>query len=177
MRRSAWLPLISGGTTGLLAGGIGAFQVIACTRAFAQQNAEFDKSFPPGYTGYRDATNLVRGGEWTFAGTGALAIGVIAVLMIVAATISVVLVHKSCAAISTTLIAGAISTIIYVSASAIAFSTGFHPMAPYQDSVSQALPGCIGVCMTIMFVLAWITGLIGAGLGLLFKPMFAAVDT
>ncbi len=165
-----WAPVIYGGVFGVLAGGVGITQVIVVVHDFAAQNAAFNQRFPAGYTGFRDATNLMRGGEWDFFGTGLEALGVIALLYIVAATLAVVATHKSHTGVAATLIAGAISTLIYVAASVIAISTGFHPMTPYQNNWQSSIPGCFAISATIAFVLAWITGLIGAGLGSLSGP-------
>jgi hypothetical protein len=167
-----WSPVIYGGVFGTLAGGVGIIQIIVVVRDFAAQNAAFDKRYPPGYTGFRDATNHVRGGEWNFVGTALEALGVIAILLTIAATLAVVATRKSHTGVVTTLIAGAVSTIFYVVASVIALSTGFHPMAPFQDSWQNSIPGCVAVCAITAFVLAWISGLIGAGLGALIGRRF-----
>lgn len=176
MRWRNWSPVIFGVVFGVLAGGVGVVQVVAAVRDFAAQSTAFDKRFPPGYTGFRDATNLVRGGEFNFFGTGLAAVGIIAILLIIAATLAVSATRKSHTGVVTTLIAGAISTVIYAIASLIALSTGFHPMAPYQDSWQGAIPGCLTICAIIAFVLAWITGLIGAGLGSLIVRRFLRTE-
>lgn len=140
-----WSPVLYGGVFGALAGGVGAMQVIAVVRDFAAQSGFFAKRFPPGYTGFKDTTNLVPGGEWNFVGTAFEALGVIAILLIIGATRAVVATRKSHTGVVTTLIAGVVSTIICVVASVIALSTGFHPMAPYQDSWQNSIPGCVAV--------------------------------
>lgn len=166
------LPLTLGGIVGLLAGGAGTIQVLAAIHDFEARKAAFASQFPPGYTGFRDGTNLIRGGEFYFFGTAAAALGVVAALMIIAATISAIVTRQSSSAVLTTLIAGAICAIIYVAASVIAVSTGLHPIAPYHVGVLQSLPGCFTLTAIGMFALAWMTGLLGAGLGSLLKPIF-----
>ncbi len=168
-----WAQVGYGGIFGVLAGGVGVVQVIAVVRDYEAQIVAFDKRFPPGYTGFRDATNLVRGGEWNFVGTAFEALGVIAILLSIAATLAVVTTLTSRTGVATTLIAGAICAGIYVAASAIAISTGPHPLVPSSSGVLNSdVPPCFGAFGTLLLALVWFTGRIGVGLGSLIVQRF-----
>lgn len=173
MPRRNWLPLVYGGIFGVLAGGVGVIQIIVIVRDYEVQIVAFDMRFPPGYTGFRDATNLVRGGEWDFVGTAFEALGVMAILLTIAATLAVVATRKSRTGVITNLIAGAICAVIYLAASAIAISTGPHPLIHSRSSVLQSdVPGCFLAFGVLLFALTWFTGKIGAGLGSLVVQRF-----
>jgi hypothetical protein len=161
-----WAPVVYGGIFGMLAGGVGVAQVIIIVRDYEAQIVAFEHRFPPGYTGFRDATSLVRGGEWDFVGTAFEALGIIAILLTSAATLAVVATRKSRTGIVTTLIAGAMCAVIYLAASAIAISTGPHPLIHSNIGVLRSdVPGCFAVFGILLFALVWFTGRIGAGLG------------
>ncbi len=58
---------------GLVAGALGIIQALFTAATWAQSIAAEATRFPPGYTGYRDGTNLVRGGFLFWLGTSAVA--------------------------------------------------------------------------------------------------------
>ena len=167
MALSKAAPVIYGAIAGLLMGGVGVAQVIITVQDYEARLAAFDRAFPPGYTGFRDATNLVRDSEWGFLGTGLEALSVIVLVLVVAATLAVITTRKSHTGVVTTLIAGAIGTVAYVAVNVIVVSEGVHPIASDVHGLLSGVAACFTVSATISFVLAWLTGLIGAGLGTL----------
>ena len=165
-------PIVYGAVAGLLMGGVGVAQIIISARDYEARIAAFDRAFPPGYTGFRDGTGMIRGAQWDFIGAGVEALGVSAIVLVIAAALAVVATRASHSGVVTTLIAAAIGTVAYVVASVIALSAGLHPfVAEYQSELS-GIAGCFTISMTVTFVLAWLTGLIGAGLGTLIGRRF-----
>lgn len=165
-------PIVYGAIAGLLMGGIGVAQVIISVQDYEARLAAFDRAFPPGYTGYRDGTNLVRGSEWDFFSSGVEALGVIALVLVVAAALAVIATRASHTGVITTLIAAAIGTVAYVPVNVVALSEGVHPMAPDFHGLQDGVAGCLTISAAIALALALLTGPIGAGLGTLIGRRF-----
>lgn len=166
-----WGPVFYGSIFGALVGGIGAAQVFASVYIFAAQSAALDKLYPPGYTGYRDGTNLVRGAEEYFVFTGFVALAGIAAILTTAAMLSASATRKLWTGIATTFIAGTICTFIYIAANALTIPTGFNPLAPFNTSLDGQ--NYTNTCAIIGFQLAWVTGLLGSTIGTLSREKSA----
>ncbi|WIG61976.1 MAG: hypothetical protein OJF49_004725 [Ktedonobacterales bacterium] len=151
---------------GIAASLIGMAQLAKSVRDFLARQAYYEAVWAKYPNSYHDATNLVRGGEWSFLGTGLVGFGATLLLYFITSMFVAKIMHGQHQAVMAAILAWLISSIFYMAGSGVLASQGLHPFAIYDTNSVANITSMNMACLIAACTPVVLVSLLGARTGL-----------